>query len=949
MSGTNIETLKVIKEANRSMITDYEIKGMGIGYKIVGGETTSDLSIVFMVETKLPPNEIPEGKLLPSTLEGEKCDVIEVGKIEAYSYTTNVRPILGGYSCGHFNVTAGTIGTIVYKNGDRHILSNNHILADENAASLGDAIYQPGVFDGGTAGDTVANLTDFIPLADYVTADCAIAKITTDGIASDVGIWGSNITAYTTPHLLDPVYKTGRTTESTSGVVLYTHVDVSVTYSSATYQINDCFVTGAMSSGGDSGSVCRTDNATACGLLFAGSASYTIYNYMSNVVSGLGITFTPPTPVASGVIETAESNNIFYPGISICQKITLTNDTANDITPHLYFDRTESDEIWWKTLRISPDCSGVSPSGYIDTYWENTIPASGTQDLYIRSICTKEGFSWKYKGSYWTNSGFNVINTEYINDNEEQGPAVDCDAAAAGSYLVLDTLTTLPTCRIAEEFVRVKFSVDGVVNAKFDIQYSDDNVTWTTVYTGADLSISALRKEITFWWVKPGAHRYWRLYKTDAAAAGANITEIQWLLFEAHYQAYDYGVYGDHTALLKDSTAHIPDTTLSGSVMINIDVFARQNYLKPIGHVGKRTKISARNFEKNGQTVQIYYIPAVTMSNTLNTKVDYQLEKRIWDIKAFITPQKRNLTYTAAADGLQPSLYRYDQRNILLEPFGPDKVGWYMTNYDFWHAYGHSYYILWDNHCYKIDEPNPIYLDDELVAFSARMFLQADMTTLATDPRNYVLTNREGLFLQYPVGGYSLANPANWVDPNTPEQRPLRWSGAYPIYVRARMASNRPNTYSLTEVLAADTTKNGEDYEIEEWANPCTTNFQTTYSLAFGAYVKSSANAIFFQMPRFYNWLGYADVTGLVEPFNFLLQLYYDEDCTIPVKLKLESSAVVAKVENKYNEAYVTAGGLVTLTKLGGTIVTDGHTTKTPSKLYVKYIAEDDHISYYYP
>ena len=48
-------------------------------------------------------------------------------------YQLNTRPLLIGASVGHFNVTAGTIGAFVNRNGATSILSNNHVLANEGA------------------------------------------------------------------------------------------------------------------------------------------------------------------------------------------------------------------------------------------------------------------------------------------------------------------------------------------------------------------------------------------------------------------------------------------------------------------------------------------------------------------------------------------------------------------------------------------------------------------------------------------------------------------------------------------------------------------------------------------------------------------------------------------------------------------------------------------------
>ena len=64
---------------------------------------------------------------------------------------TRQRPLRIGVSVGHFTITAGTLGSFaVYrKTGEVVILSNNHVLANENRARAGDAVLQPGKYDGG--------------------------------------------------------------------------------------------------------------------------------------------------------------------------------------------------------------------------------------------------------------------------------------------------------------------------------------------------------------------------------------------------------------------------------------------------------------------------------------------------------------------------------------------------------------------------------------------------------------------------------------------------------------------------------------------------------------------------------------------------------------------------------------------------------------------------------
>ena len=82
-------------------------------------------------------------------------------------YRQRLRPLRIGCSIGHFRITAGTLGVVVRRRGGRPlaILSNNHVLANENRGKQGDAILQPGRYDGGQKPeDTVAQLAEFVKL-----------------------------------------------------------------------------------------------------------------------------------------------------------------------------------------------------------------------------------------------------------------------------------------------------------------------------------------------------------------------------------------------------------------------------------------------------------------------------------------------------------------------------------------------------------------------------------------------------------------------------------------------------------------------------------------------------------------------------------------------------------------------------------------------------------------
>ena len=201
--------------------------------------------------------------------------------------------------------SAGTLGSLVKKIGrdKKFILSNNHILARENAGEKGELIIQPGSLDDGCQfrrKNKVAKLKKFITIVFSTTAsnevDAAIAKVKRDkvdetGTILDIGM------VSTTP--IDPqvemgVKKAGRTTDLTFGTISAIGVTGNVSYSSGTARfINQFIITpGGFSAPGDSGALIVTDEGTCpnpVGLLFAGSDTMTIANPIKTVYQKLKI------------------------------------------------------------------------------------------------------------------------------------------------------------------------------------------------------------------------------------------------------------------------------------------------------------------------------------------------------------------------------------------------------------------------------------------------------------------------------------------------------------------------------------------------------------------------------------------------------------------------------------------------------------------------------------
>jgi len=283
------------------------IVGVGIGPKVTDGRLTKRLSIRFYVERKVAKGAVPKKDMLPAKIDGVPTDVIETGRF--YAFATPIaqqrrRPTKGGCSCGFQAsgfVMAGTLGCLVTDGGGRFILSNNHVLADENALPLGSPIFQPGLLDNGNAStDKVARLSKFVTIKKLPAkneVDCAIAGVLTQNLCSPKFLPKVSLGS-TTPIAAAvgmKVHKHGRTTGYTRGQVVDIAADVNVGYDFGTARFIDQIIvigdSGSFSDSGDSGSLIvdrKTKKAT--GLLFAGSSSHTIANHIENVLSQLGVT-----------------------------------------------------------------------------------------------------------------------------------------------------------------------------------------------------------------------------------------------------------------------------------------------------------------------------------------------------------------------------------------------------------------------------------------------------------------------------------------------------------------------------------------------------------------------------------------------------------------------------------------------------------------------------------
>jgi hypothetical protein len=123
-----------------------------------------------------------------------------------------------------------------------------------------------------------------------------------------------------------------------------------------------------------------------------------------------------------------------------------------------------------------------------------------------------------------TQSGLQSFNASLVFDNDITTTAFFTDSSAAGSFLQWDL-----GAGNTQSFRRIRFqftSPTAGLQATWNVQYSDDASSWTSVQTGIvshpDYSLTkrSYNYELYASWGNVGAHRYWRIYKTNAAAGG---------------------------------------------------------------------------------------------------------------------------------------------------------------------------------------------------------------------------------------------------------------------------------------------------------------------------------------------------------------------------------------------------------------------------------------------
>lgn len=305
LKGEYLDAAKAQSNIEDELLAKQNVTGVAVSHKTKDDKETGDVSVTVFVESKLDKGLLTSDDLIPAKIGKFKTDVVETGAISALSDITlrnRVRPVKGGYSVGHYKITAGTIATCVKDanpaigiSNKYYILSNNHVLANSNNALLGDPVLQPGPYDGGAnPADMVARLSRYVPInftGGSNVVDCAIAEGNFDDLDREI-YWIGYVKGIASPIVGMQLQKTGRTTGHTTERITSVNGTFNVNYGSGriakfVHQIT----TKVMGQPGDSGSLMLDMNNNAVGLLFAGSSTLTIACPIRPVISSLGIRF----------------------------------------------------------------------------------------------------------------------------------------------------------------------------------------------------------------------------------------------------------------------------------------------------------------------------------------------------------------------------------------------------------------------------------------------------------------------------------------------------------------------------------------------------------------------------------------------------------------------------------------------------------------------------------
>lgn len=256
---------------------------------------------------------------LPRKLDGVPVRIVQTGgkivplaltlpiPVAAAIYadrTLRFRPSPGGVSCGHPQVTAGTLSCRAIDKTTKETLglSNNHVIAlnwgTDQIGKKGDSTLQPGPYDGGRdPDDKIGELERWVPVELAPTENLVdVAAFKSDLLSKEiyeVGDFESWIPAE--PGM--KIVKSGRTSGVSYSEVFDVHATVTVSGAGDCVFKDQIIAKPAFLSPGDSGSwVGHADSLRTIGLGFAGATEISVICKAAYIEQLLDIYIVPPSP-----------------------------------------------------------------------------------------------------------------------------------------------------------------------------------------------------------------------------------------------------------------------------------------------------------------------------------------------------------------------------------------------------------------------------------------------------------------------------------------------------------------------------------------------------------------------------------------------------------------------------------------------------------------------------
>lgn len=220
-------------------------------------------------------------------------------------------------------------------------------------------------------------------------------------------------------------------------------------------------------------------------------------------------------------LDTVEKNYLALPANGVTVEVRLFIDFTISKDRPLLIDDVDPIAL------LQDLCDGKF--GYLWRAGETSKPSDKSFGDPKRVVPTN-GMRYPVTAAMLSQSGLTAFTAANVVDGKHDTNAWHTDSAVSGAWLKAD----LGTAK-AITFLRVFQSLSsGAYKGIYDVEYSDNDSSWTKAYVGLTFKSAAGGDVHEGWneagWGNAGAHRYWRLLLTNTPGSGPWLNELE--LFE---------------------------------------------------------------------------------------------------------------------------------------------------------------------------------------------------------------------------------------------------------------------------------------------------------------------------------------------------------------------------------------------------------------------------------